>query len=579
MARRIAIVGAGQSGLQLALGLVDAGYEVTLVSNRTAEQLATGRVQSSQCMFGTALETERALGLDYWGEACPPVEGIALAVASADGDRGKAIDWAARLDRPAQSVDQRLKLSGWLREYERRGGRLQVQEAGVDDLERLTSENELVVVATGRGELGGLFPRDAERSPYTTPQRALALTYVRGMEPRPGFSAVCFNLIPGIGEYFVFPALTANGPCEIMVFEGVPGGPMDRWDDVRTPVEHLAHSLELLERFLPWERARCAGVELTDARGTLTGRLVPTIRHPVAHLPSGTPVLAMADAVVLNDPITGQGSNNAAKCAEIYLERVLAHDDDAFDERWMQQTFDHYWLGYAQWVVSWTNALLAPPKPHVMTLLESAQEIPALASAIANGFDDARTFYPWWFDADEASRLIEAKRAQAARGLDVRELRNAFGQFATGVTVITARAGDGRPVGVTANSFSSLSLEPPLVLWCLARDASSLSVFRESTHFGVNVLSSGQHHLSRLFATSGVDKFAETEVRVGPSAVPLLDGVLAQFVCRNVRQIDAGDHVIVIGEVEHFETFDGEPLVFHSGSYRITTRHPELEQP
>ena len=578
MSRRIAIVGAGRSGLQLALGLVGAGHEVTLVSNRTAEQFATGQVQSSQCMFGNALETERTLGLDFWSAACPPVEGIALAVPAPDGD-GKAIDWAARLDRPAQSVDQRLKLSGWLREYERRGGGLAVQEAGIDDLERLSGEHELVVVATGKGELGGLFARDAERSPYETPQRALALTYVRGMEPRPGFSAVCFNLIPGIGEYFVFPALTTNGPCEIMVFEGIPGGPMDCWADVRSPAEHLARSLEVLERFLPWEHARCAGIELTDAKGVLTGRFAPTIRHPVARLPSGAPVLAMADAAVLNDPITGQGSNNAAKCAEIYLERVLAHGDDPFDERWMQHTFDHYWLGYAQWVVSWTNSLLAPPKPHVLNLLESAQEVDPLAATIANGFDDPRTFYPWWFDEGEAARLIESKRAQDARGLDVRDLRHAFGQFATGVTVVTARSGDGRPVGVTANSFSSLSLEPPLVLWCLARDAASRPVFHDCTHFGVNVLASGQHHLSRLFATSGADKFGgEAEVRDGPSGVPLLEGVLARFVCRNVRQIDAGDHVIVIGEVEHYEEFEGEPLVFHSGNYRITTRHPELEQ-
>lgn len=578
MARRIAIVGAGQSGQQLALGLAGAGHEVTLVSNRTAEQLASGQVQSSQCMFATALETERALGLDFWGDACPPVEGIAFAVPAQDGG-GKAVDWAARLDRPAQSVDQRLKLSVWLEEYERRGGRLLVQEAGLDDLERLALGHELVVVATGRGELGGLFARDVEKSPYDTPQRSLALTYVRGMEPRPGFSAVCFNLVPGVGEYFVFPALTATGPCEIMVFEAVPGGPLDCWGDVRTPAEHLARSLELLERFLPWERARCVGVELTDPGGVLTGRFAPAVRHPVAHLPSRAPVLAMADAAVLNDPITGQGSNNAAKCAEIYLERILAQDDDPFDERWMQQTFDQYWRGYAQWVVSWTNALLAPPQPHVLRLLAAAQEVPALADTIANGFDDPRAFYPWWFDEREAERLVAAKRVQDARGLDLRELRHALGQFATGVTVVTARAEDGRPVGITANSFTSLSLEPPLVLWCIARDASSLPAFRASPHFGVNVLSSSQHRLSRLFATSGADKFAGAELREGPSGVPLLEGVLAHFVCRTVRQIEAGDHMIVIGEVEHHETFEGEPLVFHSGSYRITTRHPELEQP
>jgi flavin reductase (DIM6/NTAB) family NADH-FMN oxidoreductase RutF len=577
MSRRIAIVGAGQSGLQLGLGLLGAGHDVTLVSNRTAEQLATGQVQSSQCMFESALETERALGLDFWSEECPPVEGIALAVPAADGSGAKAIDWAARLDGPAQSVDQRLKLSGWLGEYERRGGRLVLREAGVDDVERLARDHDLVVVATGKGELGGLFARDVEKSPYDTPQRALALTYVRGMEPRPAFSAVCFNLIPGVGEYFVFPALTTNGPCEIMVFEGVIGGPMDCWADVLTPEEHLARSLEILERFLPWEHARSAGVELTDPGGILTGRFAPTVRHPVARLPSGAFVLAMADAAVLNDPITGQGSNNAAKCAEIYLERVLAHDDDPFDERWMQQTFDHYWRGYAQWVVSWTNAVLAPPQPHVLQLLEAAQEIPALAATIANGFDDPRTFYPWWFDEHEAGRLIETKRLQDVRGLDVRGLRHALGQFATGVTVVTTRDAAGRPVGVTANSFTSLSLEPPLVLWCLARDSSSLAAFRDCTYFGVNVLSASQHHLSRLFATHGAEKFGgSVAVQDGPSGMPLLEGALAHLVCRHVRQLEGGDHEILVGEIESYAAFDGEPLVFHSGSYRVTTRHPDL---
>ncbi|MBV8258791.1 MAG: flavin reductase [Actinobacteria bacterium] len=569
MSRRIAIVGAGQSGLQLALGLAGDGHEVTLVTNQTAEQVLHGRVQSSQCMFESALETERALGLDFWSEECPPVEGISLTVPG-------AFQWSARLDRPAQSVDQRLKLSGWLREYEARGGRLVVQEAGVDDLERLAREHELVIVATGRGVLGGLFPRDPERSPYDAPQRALALTYVRGLEPRREFSAVCFNLVPGVGEYFVFPALTTSGPCEIMVFEGAPGGPMDCWDDVTTPAEHLARSLEILERFLPHERARANGVELTDPNGVLTGRVTPTVRQPVARLPSGAPVLAMADAVVLNDPITGQGSNNAAKCAEIYLERILAQDGAPFDERWMRQTFDHYWRGYAQWVVGWTNSLLAPPAPHVLRLLEAATEAPSLAATIANGFDDPRTFYPWWFDEREADRLIAARRAQDAQGVDLRELRNAFGQYATGVTVVTARGEDGRPVGVTANSFSSLSLEPPLVLWALDRKASSLAAFQSADHFGVSVLSASQHHLSRLFATSGADKFAGGVAHDGPSGVPLLDGALAHFVCRSVRQLDAGDHVLVIGEVEHYETFDGEPLVFHSGAYRVATRHPEL---
>jgi flavin reductase (DIM6/NTAB) family NADH-FMN oxidoreductase RutF len=286
----------------------------------------------------------------------------------------------------------------------------------------------------------------------------------------------------------------------------------------------------------------------------------------------------MADAVVLNDPITGQGSNNAAKCAELYLAGILEHGDDPFTAEWMQKTFDRYWRGYAQWVVSWTNALLAPPKPHVFKLLAAAQELPGLAGTIVNGFDDPRAFYPWWFDADDADRLIAEKRDQEQAGrFDSRDFRRALGQFATGVTVITTRTEDGRRVGVTANSFSSLSLEPPLVLWCLERTAPSRAAFDGCTHFGVNVLAADQHHLSRQFSTPTEDKFAGVATLEGPSGVPLLGGALAHFICRNVRQIELGDHVLVVGEVERYQTFEGEPLVFHSGFYRVATRHPDLD--
>src|SRR5579872_2891112 len=104
---RILIVGAGQAGLQLALGLRQAGFEVTVVSNRTPQDILSGRVMSSQCMFDGALAHERELAINHWDRECPPVEGISLAVPAPDGSGGKAIDWASRLDAPAQSVDQR----------------------------------------------------------------------------------------------------------------------------------------------------------------------------------------------------------------------------------------------------------------------------------------------------------------------------------------------------------------------------------------------------------------------------------------------------------------------------------------
>ena len=408
--RKITIIGGGQSGLQLAIGLLKAGNSVRVVQNRTAEDIAQGKVMSSQCMFHNSVEHERELGIDFWSDTCPPVDGINFQVPAPDGSGQKAIDWTGKLDHSAYSVDQRVKIPAWMAEFERLGGTLTIKDATIADLEHYARQDDLVIVASGKGDIGRLFERDAEKSPYETPQRALALTYVTGMTPRPEHSAVCFNLIPGVGEYFVFPALTTSGPCEIMVFEGVPGGPMDCWADVKTPEQHLATSKKILETFLPWEAARCENIELTDDNGILAGRFAPTIRKPVGTLPSGRQVLGLGDAVCLNDPITGQGSNNAAKAAAVYLKRILAHGDKPFDAAFMQSTFDEFW-DYAQWVVSWTNMMLQPPPPFILNIMGTACAEPRLAHRMANGFDDPRDFFPWFADPDAAEAYLTELKA------------------------------------------------------------------------------------------------------------------------------------------------------------------------
>ncbi|ATE62567.1 flavin reductase family protein [Thauera sinica] len=162
-------------------------------------------------------------------------------------------------------------------------------------------------------------------------------------------------------------------------------------------------------------------------------------------------------------------------------------------------------------------------------------------------------------------------------GSDARTLRNLLGQFATGVTVITTRAADGRRVGMTANSFSSVSLEPPLVLWSLSRNAPSLPDFVAAGHFAIHVLERGQHGLSNRFARPADDKFAGLDHGEGPAGIPLLEGAVATLVCRNSRQYDGGDHLIFIGEIEQFGQGGGEPLLFHAGRYRIAVAHPDLE--
>jgi 2-polyprenyl-6-methoxyphenol hydroxylase-like FAD-dependent oxidoreductase len=170
--RKIAIVGGGQSGLQLALGLLQKKYEVTLVSNRTPEQIHKGRVSSSQFMFHDSLQNERDLGIDFWEKECPPTEGIAFSVPGPDG--GRALFWEAKLDHYGQSVDQRVKFAGWLEEFKIRGGNVLFEDAGVQELDKYAASHDLVIVAAGKGEVARLFETDTARSPFSSPMRSLA---------------------------------------------------------------------------------------------------------------------------------------------------------------------------------------------------------------------------------------------------------------------------------------------------------------------------------------------------------------------------------------------------------------------
>lgn len=153
--------------------------------------------------------------------------------------------------------------------------------------------------------------------------------------------------------------------------------------------------------------------------------------------------------------------------------------------------------------------------------------------------------------------------------LDAREFRNALGCFATGVTIVTTVDPGGEPVGLTVNSFNSVSLDPPLVLFSVGRHAYSLTVLLETEHFAVNVLRESQQALSDRFARAASDKWAGIDFRSGENGCPLLPGVLARLECHSRHAYMGGDHVIFVGEVERM-TYDpdGVPLLYFRGGYR-----------
>lgn len=156
---------------------------------------------------------------------------------------------------------------------------------------------------------------------------------------------------------------------------------------------------------------------------------------------------------------------------------------------------------------------------------------------------------------------------------DPKAFRRALGNFATGITVITATAPDGTQAGVTANSFNSVSLEPPLILWSIGKNSGSCAVFEQASHFAVNILAADQINVSNHFARPSDDKFAEIDFTEGQGKAPILPDTSACFQCERYQIVDGGDHWILIGKVVAFTDAGRAPLVYHQGSYSVVMPH------
>jgi flavin reductase (DIM6/NTAB) family NADH-FMN oxidoreductase RutF len=167
-----------------------------------------------------------------------------------------------------------------------------------------------------------------------------------------------------------------------------------------------------------------------------------------------------------------------------------------------------------------------------------------------------------------ASCLMTPPRKAQPPSFSTQEFRTALGMFATGVTIVTARTPDGEVIGLTANSFNSVSLDPPLVLWSLAQVAASLPAFRAGSHYAINVLAADQKTLAEKFSLRGADRWTGVKFSDGMGGAPLLEGAAATFECFNRSRYEEGDHVIFVGEVERCTSRTGvSPLLFHGGRY------------
>lgn len=157
---------------------------------------------------------------------------------------------------------------------------------------------------------------------------------------------------------------------------------------------------------------------------------------------------------------------------------------------------------------------------------------------------------------------------------DIRQLRTFLGQYATGVTVVTTVDKNNCRVGMTANSFSSVSLDPPLILWSIAKTASNVDDFCHCERFAINILNEEQQLASNHFAKSSADKFADLEMVENVMGIPILNDALTTLICKPYQIYEGGDHHIIVGEIEFCKHNGGNPLVFHNGKYHQTQLHP-----
>lgn len=376
----IGIVGAGVAGLHLGLHLRGQELDVTIYTNRTADEVSNGRIMNSVAHMSATIDIERELGIGDW-----PDTDAEYSYHYHYNGWGDDRRFEGSFERPARIIDYRIYLPRLMAEFESRGGKIEIRDLSVAEIEELTDHHDLLVVSTGKGEIGALFPRRADQSPYTSPQRKLAVGFWKGVaerEPR----GVEISVIPTVGELLVLPMWSFSGKVNALLFESVPGGPQEALTDQRyeaDPDAYRALVLQMLQEFHPsvYERIDTNSFELQNgALDILQGAVTPVLREDYVLLPNGKYLLALGDVHMTVDPVQAQGANSATYSAKVLADVI--REDRVFDERFMRKVARRR-AERLEASTDWVNTMIQNPP---------AEQIPALFTAMVSNQELANRF-------------------------------------------------------------------------------------------------------------------------------------------------------------------------------------------
>jgi 2-polyprenyl-6-methoxyphenol hydroxylase-like FAD-dependent oxidoreductase len=381
----IGVIGAGLAGLHLGLYLRRQGVPVTLYAERTPDQVRSGRIPNTAAHWANTRARERELGVNFWDGVAADSDCFHFYV----GLPPQPLWFHGDHERPGIAIDQRVVLPRLLEELENRGATVVYGQVQAADLGRLSEQHDLVVVSSGRGSLTELFPRVAEHSPFTRPQRLICTGLYDGLR-YPDPVGVIFGASPGHGEIFVIPYHTMDAQLSTLFFEMVPGGGLEhlmelRYDD--GPAQFHATILRALQDHFPvvLDYVDSAQLQLHRPLDLLQGAIIPTVRRAYARLDNGRYVMACGDVHVVNDPLLGQGAN-AASHAAFVVGQAIVEDVGVYDERFCARTEARLW-DYLRDVTEWNNHLLQVPLPmNVAQVLVAASQVKPLADGFATSF-------------------------------------------------------------------------------------------------------------------------------------------------------------------------------------------------